>query len=252
MRRIVVATIIGLALPSTSQAQSLAVRLEACNAIKNSKQRLHCLKAATSAVPTPVAKLEGKAPSPDPLTAGNAATICEHLLTGLQSKHDLAGEESAKSTDSELAVTWPPNEGKAPTTCVVSKSTRKITAIESNGKVLSGSQLAEMERDAGFREDIKAGKYEEFARFAKEALTRSFKDPGAVQFRGLFISGKAMPVLCGEVNGKNSYGAFVGFRRFYATGEAMLTEVEPARDTFVFERMWPTMCGEKVADITEQ
>jgi hypothetical protein len=251
MQRIVVATIMSLVLSSTLQAQSLAVRLEACNAIKNSKQRLDCLKAATSDAPTPVAT-EVKAPRPEPLTVGSAATICERLLPGLQSKHDLASEESARSTESELAVTWPPNEGKTPTVCVVSRSARTIVAIESNGKVLSGSQLAEIERDAGFREDIKAGKYEGFVSFTKEALIRSFKDPGAVQFRGVFISGKAMPVLCGEVNGKNSYGAYVGFRRFYSTGKAMLTEVEPARDAFVFERMWPTMCGEKVADITEQ
>ena len=60
-----------------------------------------------------------------------------------------------------------------------------------------------------------------------------------------------MPVLCGEVNGRNSYGAFVGFRRFYATGKAMLNEIEPARDTFVFDRMWPKLCGEKVVDIPE-
>lgn len=251
MRRIVVATIIGLALPSALQAQSLDARLEACNSIKNSKQRLDCLKAATSAAPMPAAKVEGKTSTPDTLTVGSAATICERLFTGLQSRHDLASEESSKSTDSELAVTWPPNEGKAPMICVVSRSTRKITSIESNGKVLSGNQVAELERDAGFREDFKTGKYQEFVRYAKEALTRSFKDPGAVQFRGLFLSGKAMPVLCGEVNGKNSYGAFVGYRRFYSTGKALLTEVEPARDTYVFERMWPSMCGEKVTDIAE-
>ena len=251
MRRIVVATIAGLGILSTVHAQPSTVLLEACNGIKDSKRRLECLKAATSAVPVPAAKTESKAPNPESLTIVDAATVCERLLTGLQPKHDLASEESAKSTETELAVTWPPNEGKAPTVCVVNKSTRKIAAIKDNAKVLTGSQLAEMERDAEFREDIRAGRYEGFARFAKDVLIRSFKDPGTVQFRELFISGKALPVLCGEVNGRNSYGAFVGFRRFYATGKAMLNEIEPARDTFVFDRMWPKLCGEKVVDIPE-
>jgi hypothetical protein len=251
MRRVVVTTIISLVLPSIHHAQSLEVRLEACNTINNSKQRLDCLKTATSE-PVKSTVNQAQALNPEPLTVGSAATICESLLTNFQSKHDLASEESAKSTESELAVTWPPNEGKAPIICAVDRSTRKITSIESNGKMLSGGQLAEMERDVRFREEIKAGKYEKFVRFTKEVLTRSFKDPETVQFRGLFISGKAMPVLCGEVNGKNSYGAYVGFRRFYSTGKPMLNEVEPMRDTYVFERMWPTMCGEKLTEVADQ
>ena len=209
------------------------------------------MKAATTYAPTSSAKPDAKALIPEGLTVSGAATICERILTGLKAKHELATEVSEKSTDTEIVVTWPPNEGKPPVTCTVSKATQKLLSLSINDKTLSEPQIAEMDRDAGFREDFKLGKYENFVRFAKDDLAKTFKDPGAVQFRGLFISGRAMPVLCGEVNGKNSYGAYGGFRRFYATGKPMLNEVEPTRDTFVFTRMWPSMCGEKTTDITE-
>lgn len=248
----IIAAILGVGLSLTLLAQPLAERLETCNSIKNSKQRLYCLKTATVAASATSNALGVKSKKPEPLSVANAATICERLLTGLQAKHDLAVEESAKSTDTELAVTWPPSEGKGVPVCIVNRISRKISSISTNGDVMPASLLADMERNTGFREDIKEGKFEGFVRFAKDALTKSFKDPLDIQFRGVFISGKVLPVLCGEVNGKNSYGAFVGFRRFYTTGDAMLTEVEPVRDAFVFERMWPRMCGDKVADLALQ
>ena len=42
---------------------------------------------------------------------------------------------------------------------------------------------------------------------------RSFLDPSSAQWRDLYLRGI---VLCGEVNAKNAYGAYVGFRRFFA------------------------------------
>lgn len=47
----------------------------------------------------------------------------------------------------------------------------------------------------------------------KDELTRMLKDPGAAQFRDerLTAFGAA---LCGEVNSKNSFGAYGGFKRF--------------------------------------
>jgi hypothetical protein len=184
------------------------------------------------------------------LDVAGAATICERLLSTFQSKHDLATEEHGRSNESELAVTWPPIEGKTPTVCVVNRAGRRVVAIENSGKSISGAILAEMEQDTRFHEEIKAGRYEGFVQFAKDSLTRSFKDPGSVQFRGLFVSGKALHVLCGEVNGKNSYGAYVGFRRFYATGKSMLDSIESPSERFVFERMWPSMCGDKQVDVS--
>ena len=252
MKKVVVGSAILLALSTEAYSQPSAVLLEACNGIKDSKRRLECLKAATAAAPAPAVREEGKSPDNGRLGVPEAATICERVLTGLQPKHALATEDSSKSTDAELAVTWPPSEGKAPTICIVNRLTRKITGVGTSSKMLSGSVVADMERNAVFREEIQAGKYDGFVRFAKGALTQTFKDPTTAQYRGLFISGKALPVLCGEVNAKNSYGGYIGFRRFYASGKPMLNAVEPVRDASVFEGMWPSMCGEKVADVAEQ
>lgn len=47
---------------------------------------------------------------------------------------------------------------------------------------------------------------------AKDRVTRDLKDPDSAKFRGV----KAFPngVVCGEVNAKNSFGAYTGFRAF--------------------------------------
>lgn len=46
-----------------------------------------------------------------------------------------------------------------------------------------------------------------------EQVVADFYDPSAAQFRSLSHSHDA---LCGEVNGKNRMGAYVGFKRFYS------------------------------------
>lgn len=53
--------------------------------------------------------------------------------------------------------------------------------------------------------------------FAKETVAYELKDPSSAQFRNLYAlsRGKGDDTACGEINGKNSYGAYVGFRKFY-------------------------------------
>lgn len=55
----------------------------------------------------------------------------------------------------------------------------------------------------------------------KEIVSASLKDPSSSQFRNVRIvdysDGK---VICGEVNGKNSYGGYVGFFPFVASTES--------------------------------
>lgn len=62
---------------------------------------------------------------------------------------------------------------------------------------------------------------------AKKALVKDFLDPDSAKFRsvtgyGYVEGGKPeLVTLCGEVNGKNSYGAYTGFKRFYIIGFSM-------------------------------
>lgn len=58
-----------------------------------------------------------------------------------------------------------------------------------------------------------------------------------------------MRVLCGEMNAKNSYGAYVGFKRFYATENTALSDIETSSNIMIINGMWQTMCGNKVEDI---
>ena len=66
---------------------------------------------------------------------------------------------------------------------------------------------------------LPAGKEAAFITAAREALVRDFKDPASAQFRETKVTrdSEGIPFWCGEVNGKNSYGAYTGFKRFFAT-----------------------------------
>lgn len=77
----------------------------------------------------------------------------------------------------------------------------------------------------------------------EERVRSAMKDPESVQFRNgdiHFAYQGARPVLCGEVNARNSFGGYVGFRRFVATlsGEP-LVEDEPTPE---FQIVWTQMC----------
>lgn len=75
----------------------------------------------------------------------------------------------------------------------------------------------------------------------KANITTDLKDPSSAKFRNLFIGGeKALPALCGEIAAKNSYGAYTGFKRFYATTEKLLSEIE--QPTVAFNTMYRKMC----------
>jgi hypothetical protein len=54
-----------------------------------------------------------------------------------------------------------------------------------------------------------------FAR-ARTAVADAFKDPASAQFRALSVATDAngLKKVCGQVNAKNSYGGYVGFRPF--------------------------------------
>lgn len=54
-----------------------------------------------------------------------------------------------------------------------------------------------------------------FVKVAKQNVVSNFRDPVSVQYRNVFISKTGeTALLCGEINGKNAYGGYVGFRAF--------------------------------------
>lgn len=51
------------------------------------------------------------------------------------------------------------------------------------------------------------------------SLSQTMKDPGAAQFKWMPViarEGDAPIGYCGQVNGKNSYGGYEGYRQFFA------------------------------------
>lgn len=74
-----------------------------------------------------------------------------------------------------------------------------------------------------------------------EAVRARLKDPGSAEFKGTFFStGKGgIPVACGQVNSKNSLGAFIGYQRFVSGGEE-LTFIE--NEVEGFDEVWTELC----------
>ncbi len=89
---------------------------------------------------------------------------------------------------------------------------------------------------------IPADKLDEFVAATKNNLVRDFKDPEAARFRDTFIGSRRGTVLCGEVNGKNSYGAYTGYKRFYGTDSVAFKFIESERTLSIFEVNWKTYC----------
>lgn len=73
-------------------------------------------------------------------------------------------------------------------------------------------------------------------RVAREFVAGVLKDPGSAEFRN-------QRGLCGEVNSKNSFGGYVGFRRFIAaTKEMVVFENDGRMNPGDFEKVWSAHC----------
>lgn len=81
----------------------------------------------------------------------------------------------------------------------------------------------------------------------RDWVVRDFNDPNSADFRGVRrVSG----AWCGEVNGKNLMGAYIGFRQFVAVdriGEGTwIVQIEPSRSSPDHEtamRLIEVYCG---------
>jgi hypothetical protein len=83
----------------------------------------------------------------------------------------------------------------------------------------------------------------------KREILRKLKDPESARFRDVRVVDHA---ACGEINAKNSYGGYVGFRRFYGwqkysdSNRYYTAEIEGYGDELqvkVFSRMWDSVCA---------
>lgn len=115
-------------------------------------------------------------------------------------------------------------EGKE-VSCNVS-SDGKVEFITVNGTVLKRSSMIKIAGPDAGKVEHSQDEDDAFVKQAKAALTRGLKDPSSVQWRDLGLAEGGLPMLCGEMNAKNSYGAYVGFKRFYYTGRSGFDAIE--------------------------
>lgn len=81
----------------------------------------------------------------------------------------------------------------------------------------------------------------QFIAAAQKGVRDEMKDPGSAEFRNVKVypkgGAKTMTTVCGEVNAKNSYGGYVGFRPFVASisdkADAAIVQVDNPRDSGV-------------------
>lgn len=77
-------------------------------------------------------------------------------------------------------------------------------------------------------------------RIAQGNVEARLKDADSAKFRGQFI-GKS-GVACGEVNAKNSFGAYIGFKRYVASGGG-LAFIETDMPSDQFQATWLELCA---------
>ena len=79
----------------------------------------------------------------------------------------------------------------------------------------------------------------------RNQLLQRLKDAESARFRGEFLSlseSVDAPVksLCGEVNAKNSYGGYAGFKRYVVNVDGLVS-IE-GQDGASFSYVWPVWC----------
>lgn len=78
---------------------------------------------------------------------------------------------------------------------------------------------------------------------AKGAIKQKLKDPDSAEFQRVKFFAqreKLPPLVCGEVNAKNSFGGRAGFQRFISAGSSDLSYLETEMSDF--ESAWRMMC----------
>lgn len=242
---------LGLALLcSMSWAQLTPEKILACNKIKSESKRLACFEQAAG-VPSQAGGSGAAALPPGDLTLKGAIEVCVGLFDTLQSRRSEAQELKPEGDDSNILVFWPTNGVQKDFTCAVNRTSKQMVYIDMAGMKVDAKQhaafAAQNAKAAEQLKKINSGDTAGFVAEAKAEVSRTFKDPSSAQWRNLYMAKGGMTLLCGEVNAKNSYGAYTGFKRFYSNGESTFTALEGSLN--VFDRMWPKMCGEKGVDV---
>lgn len=105
--------------------------------------------------------------------------------------------------------------------------------------VCAVTALAAVYASPGIRESLRLGSEGK----ARAALRGELADPDSAEFRRVTVADRRIPIVCGEVNSRNRFGGYVGFRRFIVTMDEYV-RIEPvaSADLSRFEDRWATDC----------
>jgi len=80
-------------------------------------------------------------------------------------------------------------------------------------------------------------------KMAKETVASELRDPDSAQFRNIIESKEnewGVVTVCGEVNGKNAYGGYVGYQRFVNSPPSNRVYME--KSWLTFDDLWDSSC----------
>ncbi len=108
--------------------------------------------------------------------------------------------------------------------------------------VVLGTLFFSLVSGCGDAEYSKADKEAIYIVVNQERITARLKDSGSAQFRNVFVSNAiGTPVVCGEVNAKNSFSSYMGFQRFISGGDIQVVETDMAAGEM--DKTWTQVCG---------
>lgn len=106
-----------------------------------------------------------------------------------------------------------------------------VASIIAMGAFLGACGESEAQKEARINANLKM--------LGEKYVKAKLKDPDSAQFQNQFIGIKGAP--CGEVNAKNSFGGFSGFKRYISAG-AEMTVLESDMEPSEFEASWREIC----------
>lgn len=101
--------------------------------------------------------------------------------------------------------------------CIKDRDTKALAEKEEKAKVAMAQKAQEAEQAAAAKElEEKNRATAEFVNSSKQLIAQNLKDPDSAKFTNLvLVQNDQAKLLCGSVNAKNSYGGYVGAKKFY-------------------------------------
>lgn len=146
----------------------------------------------------------------------------------------------------ESIATW--RFDKFVITCEVN-ALNQVVEFTQNGKKKDIQNEISFKRQMDRIDRAKQGDYSLLIEDTQKYLENELKDPASAEFRNVYIAAGGSPYLCGEFNAKNSYGAYIGFRKFHylMTGLEMIEGKGALAGSF--SKFHQDACGKKLQDI---